>query len=511
MMRNLILIHMESLNMLNYRFNREYFPHLCEIERNSLTFSNYFSSATSTLMVLSDLAYQGSYINETLRTLKWKRHGCVEENSLLDDLFDRGYGVTMLHYPSIQSKNGDIELNSFIGKRRYIKECVDNITYHNEILKILEQSKPFALWLCNFMSHMDFNMNIAADKSGMGRWMRGYEYLDQELAYIFDLLRERKLLENTTIILYGDHGDDIYSHGYHGGLTHAVEPYAQLIHTPMFVYDGRLQPETVSSVVSTVEIANIAKELLNMSDRCCKDWCFPSVGRRYAFSRNMFAVQKVRESFGKGYSVTDGQFLLLVNTKGMAMYEIKMDPTCQNNLLLFYKLESNGQLLKDEIYLGHHFRYLMDKKTFKELEEKFYELRDILRGKVAEIYQSGKCMEVQQPVVDFGADERKKWTQQNQFEVFATYFMGKRVVLYGAGDYGRFCYDQMKDSCDIVAWVDKNYKEHRNQYDCDIIAPETILIREFDLIYIAIMNDKIRQSVFDMLVGWGIEENLIVV
>lgn len=520
MKRNLVIIHMESLNMLNYRINREYFPNLCEIERKSVTFTNYYSSATSTIMVLSDLAYQGSYINEALRSIGWKRYGSVEENSLLDDLYDRGYDVNMLHYPSTQGRNASIDLNDFVGRRQYIKECTDEENYHDEILKVIEGSKPFVLWTCNFVSHMDFNKHVAPDISGIGRWIKGYEYLDEETGYIFGLLRERELLSNTTIILYGDHGDDIYSHGYHGGLTHAVEPYQQLVHTPMFVYDERFEPGTVSAVVSTADIANMARKLFAMPDEHYDLHSFPIMDRKYAFSRNMFAAQRVRgESFGKGYSVMDGQFLLLVNTKGLEMYEIRMDPECQNNLLLFYRLENNKLVLKKEATLwGYHFMHLMDEKSFDEIEQKFYELRDVLLKKVNEIYQSGRCMSrlcemsfetVQKSAADLEMDEGKEEIWQNHFEVFDKYFEGKRVVLYGAGNYGSFCYDNIKNSCEIVAWVDKKYKEYVGRYDFDITAPETILDRDFDLIYIAITNDKIRQPIFDTLVGWGIDEEMI--
>lgn len=519
MMRNLILIHLESLNMLNYRYNRECFPNLCEIEKKSVAFKHYYSSATSTLMVLSDLAYHGSYINETFRYLGWERHSSVEENSLLDDLSDRGYDVTMLHYPSVQSKNENIDLNIFVGKRKYIKNCANNGNFHDEILKVIESPKPFALWLCNFMSHVDFNRNLTPDKSGISRWHAGYEYVDREIGYIFDLLKDRDLFANTSVLFYGDHGDDIYSHGYHGGLTHAVEPYAQLIHTPMFVYDERFQPNVISSVVSTVDLADMINKLLALPEESYDGQQFPVSERKYAFSRNMFAAQRVRrESFEKGYSVTDGKFLLLVNSRGMAMYEIQMDPECQNNLLMFYEMENEKLILKKRVaFWRSHFKNLLDKKAFEEIENKFYELRDCLYKYVVEIYHSSGCEgrlyemnfdSFAQPVDSFEVNETE--IQSKPFDIFQKYFEGKKIVLYGAGNYGDFCYRQIKNICDITAWVDKNYKEYVDKYDFEITAPETMLDRKFDLIYIAIANNRIAQAVFEDLVGWGIDEGLII-
>lgn len=502
--------------MLNYRFHREYFPNLCEIEKKSITFTNFYSSATSTLMVISDLAYQGLNKHETFRFLGWNRRGNEDENSLLDDLFDKGYDVALLRYPP-----ASIDLDCFVGKRSYTKGYVNECDYHNEIFKVLKESKSFVLWLCNHVSHLEYNIQIEPKQSGIGRWRKGYEYLDKDIGYIFDLLQECSLLSNTTVILYGDHGDDIYSHGYHSGLTHAVEPYAQLVHVPMFIYDERFQANTISSVASISDIGNMVKELLAMPNGCHDVSCFPIFERRYAVSRNMYASQRVRRnSFEKGYSVTDGQFLLLVNSRGMAMYEIQMDPTCQNDLLSFYKIDNNRLSLDTEVQcFEYHFKHLMDEKTFEELENKFYELRHILYKTVEEIYQNGKCLS-RFFEMDFNSlmwldaasaiDKSKKRMQQDPFDIFDKYFEGKKIVLYGAGNYGSFCYQRIKSSCRIVAWVDRNYEEYTDTYDFAITSPETILERKFDFIYIAITDDKITQSVFDMLVGWGIDENSII-
>ena len=61
-MRNIVLIHLESLNYMHYQMNKELFPTLQKWEERSLSFSKYFSTATSTMMVLSDLAFGGIQI-----------------------------------------------------------------------------------------------------------------------------------------------------------------------------------------------------------------------------------------------------------------------------------------------------------------------------------------------------------------------------------------------------------------------------------------------------------------
>ncbi len=33
-------------------------------------------------------------------------------------------------------------------------------------------------------------------------------------------------------------------------------------------------------------------------------------------------------------------------------------------------------------------------------------------------------------------------------------------LLYGAGNYGRYCYEAIKNKCCVVAWVDQMYEEY---------------------------------------------------
>ena len=71
-MRNLLIMHLESLNRNNFLLNRDLFPFLCEIERQSVSFQKYFSTATSTLMAIGDILYGGMDQYETSETLDRK-------------------------------------------------------------------------------------------------------------------------------------------------------------------------------------------------------------------------------------------------------------------------------------------------------------------------------------------------------------------------------------------------------------------------------------------------------
>lgn len=95
-----MLVHLESLNSIIYRLNKEAFPQLRGWEERSLSFSGYFSTATSTLMVVSDLVYGGLLQYEPCESMRSGLAAYCYETSLLDDLKRDGYLVRAVNYPA---------------------------------------------------------------------------------------------------------------------------------------------------------------------------------------------------------------------------------------------------------------------------------------------------------------------------------------------------------------------------------------------------------------------------
>lgn len=76
----------------------------------------------------------------------------------------------------------------------------------------------------------------------------------------------------------------------------------------------------------------------------------------------------------------------------------------------------------------------------------------------------------------------------------------KQIVIYGAGKVGRDYVNQLSEFEDvsITGWVDVSYSKY--QYEFRKVLPvSTIMNMKYDYIVIAVMDDAIRQSVFDEL------------
>lgn len=396
-MYNLILIHLESLNYMNYYLNQHIFPNLSKWEKKSLSFHNYFSTATSTWMVIADLLYGGMLQYEASSNLgDIPQEYCYTE-SLLDCLNRQGYETKTLIY---ENGGGDYERGNerhIVGFQNRMKLIKGYRNYMNEIEWAMQMNKPFALLLCNFFSNVAFNHYIPGIqlKSGLDRLKTGYEFIDAWAGDIMKLLERKKIIKNTIVVFYGDHGDDYYEHGSHNGLTHAVEPYANLIRTPFWIYTGkRLEHETYYGLINSTDIRALIENFLQMPKGEQK-WKPQIPFRKYSLARNSYAAQPVRSgSFNKGYSLTDGKFLFLVSNYGMEMYDIRIDLQCQNNLLNYFTYK-DGILYSNEknSQLTYHFTSLMDMETLRQIRQNFYYFRSKIYQEVQKLFCYAKCEE----------------------------------------------------------------------------------------------------------------------
>jgi len=74
---------------------------------------------------------------------------------------------------------------------------------------------------------------------------------DEYIRELFTIFDQKCLLDNSTIIITSDHGDEFSEHG---GLSHDGKMYAELIDVPFLVYDKSFSPTTIDTPVSLIDI-----------------------------------------------------------------------------------------------------------------------------------------------------------------------------------------------------------------------------------------------------------------
>jgi len=368
--------------------NPELFPNVREMEKHCIVFDQYYSTATSTLMVIGDLLYGGMKLYEECDSLAAIPREYCYSSSLFDDLKKQEYHTGIYIYPDGADRES-AETRHIAGFDNQM-ELIRDYSRYISVFENRMNQRFFALMACNYISNLSFGSNVDINNYGLDTdyWEAGYRCMDRCCGDLLKLLKDKKIMDDTIIVLYGDHGDDYWGHGTHNGLAHAIEPNNLLIHTPLLIWDGihREESEHDQRLIQTSDLREIIMSLLN--SKSIKN--LPD--RQYAISRNAYAAQPVRvESFNKAYSVTEGRYLLMVSGKGLEMYDIKMDPACQNNVLRFFVYE-NGILISNEKnadFFRFHFSSFWNSREQRILRQKFYELRDILRDKTLELYMAG--------------------------------------------------------------------------------------------------------------------------
>lgn len=86
----------------------------------------------------------------------------------------------------------------------------------------------------------------------------------------------------------------------------------------------------------------------------------------------------------------------------------------------------------------------------------------------------------------------------------------KKVVVYGAGNYGRAFVEAVSEELHavVLAIADSNWKNI--EWDAGIIiSPEDIVNIDFDMVYIAVLNENVCNDIKNNLLGMGVDENKI--
>ena len=89
--------------------------------------------------------------------------------------------------------------------------------------------------------------------------------------------------------------------------------------------------------------------------------------------------------------------------------------------------------------------------------------------------------------------------------------LGEKIVLYGAGKYGKLLYDGIKKNTqsDVVLWVDKRYEELTG-YAMKIVSPKEISYSQYNQVVLTVQNRQIAEAIKKELIEMGIPESKIV-
>ena len=242
--KNIIVIHGESIQgfTMNLKFNdEELTPNLNKMAKEGIYFSNYyaqesvgnssdteFTSLTSILPTSSGTVFM-NYFNrdyETiLKLLKEKDYYTFSMHANNGSAWNRNVMYKYLGYDDFYYYTKDYEIDEVIGlglsDKSFFRQSVEKIK------EISNEHKNFYGTLVMLTNHTPFSdtenfeyfldIKTKDEETGeeiiipwlentkLGNYLKSVNYADSAIGYLFELLEEADLLDNTVIVLYGDH------------------------------------------------------------------------------------------------------------------------------------------------------------------------------------------------------------------------------------------------------------------------------------------------------------------
>lgn len=406
--QNLVLIHLESISNLIYNANTHLFPNLSSLVQSSASFTNYFSTATTTVMALCAIFYGNSMETDDATSYYGVSLDKTYNKNIFQQLSENGYKTAPFLYTSrsVTSEISDAKIwndgttgfESYFVYDDFILGIEDFITSNKE--------QKLAIFVDNEVSHCGVTTDIIQQSHTFEQKMeQSYKNVDDTIGRIFDCLEKNGLLDSTTILLYGDHGDDKWTRSMNNGFSHLIAPYMSSIHTPLFIYDKRLSPSIIPRLTSAIDLKYIMLHLLGIENNDKFEHSGKNVffeENDFIYASNLYANQAVTEEIkssqmmklnsfshierkNKSYGVIDGEYCLIAGTDGMELFSIKTDPLNYNNLLNFFELDDNGNPVKFKNYgawRGHFRIEIMNDRQIYDCLSHYFVLRRKLIGHI---------------------------------------------------------------------------------------------------------------------------------
>jgi len=332
--KNLIIIQVEALQqfVINRSINgQEITPNLNRWLKKSMYFDNYyyqvsagntsdaeFMSNNSLYPAASGAAYY-KYCENTL-------------DSLPKELSKTGYSTNAFHGYVDSFWNRNIMYQSegfdkFYGESSFnIDEKVglglsDKSFFTQSLSKMENLQQPYYSFLVTLSSHYpydggtsygDFNVG-EYEGTMMGNYLKGIHYADEQLGMFLDKLEENGTLDNSILVLYGDHNaipkeyaDLMYSLT---GVTNATDlDWQQLQKVPMFIHFPKDKNNGVNHIYTGQ--MDLYPTLANMFNLDCN----------YLFGKDIFNTKSQNVILRNG-SFTDGKVFYISGSN--QYYEIK--------------------------------------------------------------------------------------------------------------------------------------------------------------------------------------------
>ena len=276
--KNIIVIMLESAN--NIIEHEEYYPNFSKILKHAWYYKNHYSPRNS--CATGDNEFSGMTSLYALNT------SCTTntypENKYFTSIFNRfkdvGYSTSSYHdLDSTYYKRDVFHIN--MGSDAYYDgyalgmdfdptnayEWPNDVEFIDKSSKIFTKSKPFMDWLTTVTPHQPYDaystlgnkyFDLFSDTNypdTLKRYMSKLKVTDDALGELLTILESKGILDDTVIVLYGDH----YPYGLADEevgmvVNYDVYDFNEIEHTPFVIYNSKLEPHVYEQKTSYINL-----------------------------------------------------------------------------------------------------------------------------------------------------------------------------------------------------------------------------------------------------------------
>ena len=141
--------------------------------------------------------------------------------------------------------------------RRSAQEVVDESI---EWLK-RKDSSPFFVWLHLYDTHAPIRVPGDIALGYADPYLAAIAYEDAQIARVIEYLDRRGLLDESLIVVTGDHGESL---GEHGEESHGIFVYDEALRVPLIVRGPGIEPGRVSAAVRLIDVMPTVLDFLGL-------------------------------------------------------------------------------------------------------------------------------------------------------------------------------------------------------------------------------------------------------
>ncbi|MCL4377180.1 MAG: sulfatase [Actinobacteria bacterium] len=170
---------------------------------------------------------------------------------------------------------------------------------------------------------------------------------DDYIKELFGILSSHNLIDNSTIIITSDHGDEF---GEHSGLSHDGKMYNELLNIPLFIYDKTYKQTKIDTPVSLIDISPTICALFDTepSQAFKGKSLFSSVSPHTLYGEAIGKIgHKEKDSDMPVYYLLEDNLKLIYKEEDSIWqaYDIKNDPTEKINIISKVNKELKDKLI----------------------------------------------------------------------------------------------------------------------------------------------------------------------